>query len=135
MYRSPPAAAPLAIVAWNRNIVALDRVSGRRVWTFEESGSWRRIAITSDRIVAGDGSSIDGRMVCLAYETGARIWDVTTGMNGRIVIDGDLVLRSGNGEIACHSLVDGRRLWHDPFRGMGVGEVGFGFPFNVCDQD
>jgi outer membrane protein assembly factor BamB len=136
MYRNEPAPAPLAIVAWNRNILALERMTGRRVWTFAEDATWSQIGVTNERVVALDGSS-SPRMVCLAYATGAKLWEAPSKLSpaDTLLIDGETILLSGSGEMACHSLADGRLLWHDPFTGMGFGRVSFGFPFNVADRD
>jgi outer membrane protein assembly factor BamB len=133
MYRHAPAGAPLAIVAFGSNVVAMDRMNGRRVWSRTLPGAlWRRLVVTDDRVyVCGPG-----RLACFAYPTGVDIWNVSTPIRtDTIVMDGAQILVGGGGEVTCFSAEDGRVLWKDGFEGMGLGDVALGFPHNTTHVD
>ena len=133
MYRERPTPAPLAIVAFGSSVIGMDRMNGRRVWTWSfPGGVWRRLIVTDDRVyVLGVG-----RLACLAYTTGALVWNVAVPLGiATVVLDGEQILVGGRGEVSCVSADDGRLLWQDGFQGMGLGDVALGFPHNAAHVD
>ena len=135
MYREAPGTAPLAVVSFGPHVFGMDR-SGRQVWHFDGKVidsviEWTRLIITDQHVVLG--SRLEQALVCLSYATGAKVWHVKPPIYADecLLVDGEHVLIGGGGEVCCHSLADGRLLWHEKFNGMGGGRVAIGFPGNV----
>lgn len=136
MYRQAPSPG-LVVAAFGRNVVALERRSGRVAWRWAGDASTNAF----DRIAFGDGcvvasSAVGPTLVCLAYTTGALLWRATSSIFGpTLVVDGDQILVGGAGEVACLELATGRVQWREPFKGLGVGAVALGVPGNVALPD
>ena len=133
MYRDPPAHAPLAVVAFGRNVVALDRLTGKRAWEHAAMFSpIMRLFVTERRVYAVGKD----RIVCLAYETGKKVWSaVSPVMLETVVLDGAQILGGIAGEVVCLSAETGEVLWRDRFQGMGIAPVAVGFPGNTAQID
>ena len=139
MYRTEPGTAQIAVVAFGPRVFGMDR-SGRQAWYFDGSTidsalEWSRLVVTDTHVVLG--SRLEQALVCLSYATGAKIWHVKPPLYADecLLVDGEHVFVGQGGEVACHSLADGRLLWHEKFKGLGGGRVAIGFPGNVAQID
>jgi outer membrane protein assembly factor BamB len=112
----------------------MDRIDGRRVWTWSLPGAaWRRLVVTDDRVYV---LGLPQWLVCLAYATGDVVWNVVPPLGATtLLLDGTQLVAAGSGEVACFSAEDGRLSWHDDFKGMGLGGVAVGFPHNSVSVD
>jgi outer membrane protein assembly factor BamB len=73
----------------------------------------------SELVFVGIGRSV----VALNRETGEKVW--ATRIKGydfvNVVLDGDRLYATCNGEIYCMDPVTGDGLWHNPLKGFGTG--------------
>jgi outer membrane protein assembly factor BamB len=118
--------SPLLIAIVGSHVVGVDRRTGKRVWDWNADGTYfGRMAIANDRIYVGGRD----RLVCLAHDSGKKIWDVISPIwtEQTFLVDGNEVIVGWNGEIAAFSTGDGKLLWHDPYEGYGTGGVVLGF--------
>ncbi|HEY3914027.1 MAG TPA: PQQ-binding-like beta-propeller repeat protein [Verrucomicrobiae bacterium] len=74
---------------------------------------------TSELVFVG----IKGSVVALNRATGEQVW--ATHLRGasfvNVVLNGDAVLASCDGEIFCLDAFTGNALWHNPLKGFGMG--------------
>ena len=134
MYREPdPEAAPLLIVAFNDQVMALDRVTGALRWysKLRSAGSSVELAIHAGRVYAICGN---GMLHVLTYEDGAEV--TRRKLSGRyvgratLVVDADHLFIASGGEVCCIDR-DGKDVWFNGLEGKGVGLVSIGFPGNL----
>jgi outer membrane protein assembly factor BamB len=87
---------------------AIDRASGRDVWTAPGAGP-RVLAAEGDRLIA---RGIDGALASLDPGSGAERWAVATGVKGDLApaLAGDVVYVAGEGLVAVDA-ASGQTLW------------------------
>ncbi|XXX81546.1 PQQ-binding-like beta-propeller repeat protein [Sorangium sp. So ce134] len=128
------AAAPVLVAAFLGQIFGVDPVTGRVLWEHKQDGagySSTALLITPAAIYAATYNSI----ACLRYPTGELLWQAPTA-HGRatLLLEGDRLFVAKQGEIECFSLT-GQSLWHNRFKGKGMGPVALGVPDNVAQSD
>lgn len=126
---------PVLVAAFLDHIFGVDPVTGRVLWEHKHDGgvhSSTALLITPAAIYAATFSSI----TCLRYPTGELLWEAKTVVNGRatLLLEGDRLFVGKQGEIECFSLI-GQSLWHNRFKGKGMGPVALGVPDNVAQSD
>jgi len=120
------------VVAFNGKVLAMDLVTGERVWSYDLGGSATvRLAIDDGKVYCCAYSGL----ACLDYDSGRELWRTAEEGNETLLVVGDRVLTGCNGELRCYSAADGRRLWEDKFKGMGLGCVALGVPGNIVQAD
>lgn len=137
MYRS--SAQPdrsILISAFGGKVFGLHRDTGTIAWSVEVEvgGGEVELAIEGDVVIACSRR----RLALLAYLTGKLITYVAlVGEHERrptMIVDQGQIIVARNGEVACYSIA-GKRLWLQPFEGMGFGSVALGFPGNLRQAD
>jgi len=123
----------LVIITIGPAIVAMDRVTGARVWQHRAEGVfYDRISVTDDHVLAAGGSFITR----LAYATGALVYTVESPVSAHTwLVDSGQIFLSHGGELACLAADTGRLLWHDRFKGFGQLAAALGVPGNVSQVD
>ncbi|WP_437728316.1 outer membrane protein assembly factor BamB family protein [Sorangium sp. So ce861] len=129
------AAAPVLVAAFLGQIFGVDPATGRVLWEHKQDGAGytsTALLITPAAIYAASISSV----ICLRYPTGELLWEVKTATHGRatLLLEGDRLFVAKQGEIECFS-VTGQSLWHNRFKGKGMGPVALGVPGNVAQSD
>ncbi|MGK4004948.1 PQQ-binding-like beta-propeller repeat protein [Sorangium sp. So ce1036] len=129
------AAAPVLVAAFLGQIFGVDPVTGRVLWEHKQDGagfSSTALLITPAAIYAATISSV----VCLQYPTGELLWQAQTATQGRatLLLEGDRLFVAKQGEIECFSLT-GQSLWHNRFKGKGIGPVALGVLGSVAQSD
>ncbi|WP_437682183.1 outer membrane protein assembly factor BamB family protein [Sorangium sp. So ce131] len=129
------AAAPVVVAAFVGQIFGVNPVTGQVVWEHKmESGGGASTAllITPEVIYAATYTSV----ACLRYPTGELLWQAKTVALGRatLLLEGHRLFVAKQGEIECFSLA-GQSLWHNRFKGKGMGPVAMGVPHNVVQSD
>lgn len=134
MYRSPPALAPLVIAALGHRVVALERLTGRRVWEWQDPDGtdFSHIVVDATDVLVGGGAKV----VRLVHATGAVVWRAHVPLPvSTWLVDGPHVFLGSGGEVACLDRGTGRVLWHDPFPGYGLSQVALGVVGAASDVD
>ncbi|MDC3962577.1 PQQ-binding-like beta-propeller repeat protein [Polyangium jinanense] len=134
MYRHQDPHAPLLVITFGGNVIAVERRTGKIVWQQQYHSPFpARLLFPPGRVLLG----YQRELVCLAYTTGQLLWRTTvpTSTAGSIVVDGDEIFFGGGGEAACVDVNTGALLWHHPFKGMGAWAVALGVPGNVAQID
>ncbi|WP_437737527.1 outer membrane protein assembly factor BamB family protein [Sorangium sp. So ce1335] len=129
------AAKPVLVVAFLNQVFGVDPATGRVLWEHKEDGlpnSSTALLVTPAAIYAATFS----RITCLRYPTGELLWQAKTAVQGRatLLLEGDRLFVARLGEIECFSLT-GQSLWHNRFKGKGMGPVALGVPDNVTQSD
>ncbi|WP_437785617.1 outer membrane protein assembly factor BamB family protein [Sorangium sp. So ce1097] len=129
------AAKPVLVAAFLDQIFGVDPATGSVLWEHKLEGmrhSSTALVITPEAVYAAPFSSV----ACLRYPTGELLWETKTAMQGRatLLLEGDRLFVAKLGEIECFSLT-GKSLWHNQFKGKGMGPVTLGVPDNVIQSD
>ncbi|AUX32111.1 MULTISPECIES: PQQ-binding-like beta-propeller repeat protein [Sorangium] len=128
------AAAPVLVAAFLGQIFGVDPVTGRVLWEHKQGAGYLSTAllITPAAIYAASMTNV----ACLRYPTGELLWEAKTATHGRatLLLEGDRLFVAKQGEIECFS-VTGQSLWHNRFKGKGMGPVALGVPGNVAQSD
>ncbi len=99
---------------------ALDRRTGKTVWTFDDDGAMARSAcpprVVGERVYFGDGlhEAREAKYYCLEAGTGRKLWDFSAGghVEGGALVSKDRIA-FGAGDAGAYALdTDGRVLWH-----------------------
>ena len=65
---------------------------------------------------------IKGSVLALHRDTGEQIWLAKIGGDFvNVTVEGDKIFASCQGEIFCLDPLNGKRLWHNPLKGYGIG--------------
>jgi outer membrane protein assembly factor BamB len=126
--------SPLLVAAFGSHVVGIERRTGRRAWHWQSPHAtyWTRVTVHAELVVTG----ANNYAACLAYGTGHLFWQVEIPIAAStLLVDGGELYVASAGEIACLDLRTGAVIWHDPFKGFGVGSVSFGFPGNAAQVD
>jgi outer membrane protein assembly factor BamB len=125
---------PVLVAAFGGRMYGIDPPTGRILWERELdiAGNPATLLLTPDTIFAASYSNL----VCLRYPTGDVLWTTAKRTVGRstMLLEGGLIFVGTAGEMECFSLT-GQSLWHEKFKGKGVGEVALGVPGNVAQAD
>jgi outer membrane protein assembly factor BamB len=99
---------------------ALDRATGKTVWTFDDDGAMARSAcpprVAGGRVYVGEGlhEAREAKFYCLDAGTRRKLWEFAAAGHiegGALVENGRVVF--GAGDAGAYALnVDGRMLWH-----------------------
>ena len=54
---------------------------------------------------------------------------------GTLLVHGDLIVAADAGEVAVYDAGDGKQLWHERFKGEGVGTVAVAFGGKAVQGD
>jgi hypothetical protein len=128
---------PLVVSAIGKQVFGLLLATGQVVWRFTMPNpvSPPRIHVTQHHVfVAGSV------LACLDYQTGGVYWQVPAALEhnnagAMLVAGGCLVLTAGS-TVLCHSIADGRLLWHAKMPDVGGWEkMALGVPGNVTQAD
>jgi outer membrane protein assembly factor BamB len=133
-YRSAPATAPVLVVTIGGKVFGLDRATGQVLWEHTLNGYGTACAlVVQDHVVYAAGMR---DLVCLDYLTGRVLWSSALAPGGRatLLVDGAQLFVGCSGEVECFSL-EGKRLWHNPFKGKGLANVALGVPGSVAQAD
>ncbi|MDB4931495.1 MAG: hypothetical protein JWM10_3979 [Myxococcaceae bacterium] len=137
MYRSSAQVdRSILVSAFGGKVFALHRDTGTVAWSaeVEVGGGEVELAIEGDVVIA----CTRRRLALLGYLTGETIaWVALVGEHERrptMLIDQGQIIVARNGEVACYSIA-GKRLWLQPFEGMGFGSVALALPGNVRQAD
>lgn len=133
MYRHQEPLAPLLVIAFGGNVIAVERRTGKVVWQQQQQEPFAaRLLFPPGRVLLG----YHKELVCLAYASGQELWRTAVPTPvGSIVVDGDEIFFGAVGEAGCVDVNTGALLWHHPFRGMGSTAVALGVPGNVAQID
>ncbi|AUX42552.1 hypothetical protein SOCE26_039850 [Sorangium cellulosum] len=129
------AAPPVVVAAFVGQIFGVDPVTGQVIWEHKldsGTGASTALLITPEVIYAASFSTV----ACLRYPTGELLWHAKTIVLGRatLLLEGHRLFVAKQGEIECFSLA-GQSLWHNRFKGKGLGPVAMGVPHNVVQSD
>lgn len=117
--RGRPVELPAVVVAGLQDgrLVALDRASGRQVWTFRPSDSAQSEAITAPAVF-GEGilfvGGVDGRLYALDPRDGSEVWRYDTGgpiESAAAVADGVVVVANALNRVHALDARRGTFLW------------------------
>lgn len=132
MYRHLDPLAPLLVVAFGGNVIAVERRTGKLVWQQKHEAYAVRLLFPPGRVLLG----YHKELACLVYTTGQVLWRTAVPVaTDTIVVDGDEIFFGAVGEACCVDVNTGALLWHHPFKGMGATAVALGVPGNVAQID
>lgn len=134
-YRGEGVESPILVVAFGGRVFGLDVVSGARVWGYEgmrhSQSTVVRLALDRGRVYAVAHPTL----ACLDHATGEELWYAHLEKGGgTLVASGGRVFVGGNGTVTCFDQ-DGRQLWHDGFKGKGLGTVALALPDTTVQAD
>jgi outer membrane protein assembly factor BamB len=118
----PQPLPPLVVLTLQKRLVAVNALTGQHVWEHEVRHPEGRMLVEQGLVFY----VLSDQLLCLDYQTGTKRWEVKLpknvglGMKNLLVYAG-CVLVTAMGETASFAVEDGRSLWHDPFKGYGVG--------------
>jgi outer membrane protein assembly factor BamB len=117
--------APLVVVAIGTKLVGMNAQTGQRVW--EVAAECDRLHVEDQRVFA----LAINELLCLDLWAGTLLWKSKLPIGGHrasLLVHGGLVVVGGAGEVVGFAADTGKLLWHDPFKGYGVGMVGLAAP-------
>ncbi len=143
MYRTQTEAAPLLVVVSSASVEALDRRTGRVVWSHVLAAANQRSAVcprvlVEDELVillsAGDlptgmfsNATVPGIVTCLDYRTGRVRWEqrfddrtVITQFTGTLLVDAGQVVVALPTLVFAYSMADGTPQWRHEIAGAVV---------------
>lgn len=110
-------------VTIGKRVFGLSAEDGRVRWE-HDAGADPRIEIACGHVVVLGGA----RLRCLRLSDGGLIWEQRVGFaSGTLLCTEDTILVGGLGEVACYDHA-GTRLWHNEFKGKGMGQVALALP-------
>jgi outer membrane protein assembly factor BamB len=130
-YRNTSHQGPL-IVAFAGRVFGVDPESGARLWVYEPGQNG------TVRIVPSDGGLFvhtGFSLACLDVATGSVVWSVDVSIGDTMLVGTDRIFVGGSGEVRCYARANGRLLWEDKFKGMGVGAVALALGTSVAQAD
>ena len=132
MYRHLEPPAPLLVLSFGGNVIAVERRTGRLVWQQKHEAYTARLLFPPGRVLL----AYYKELLCLAYANGQVLWRTAVPTpTDSIVVDGDEIFFGAAGEAGCVDMTTGALLWHHPFKGMGATAVALGVPGNVAQID
>lgn len=137
MYRQD--AAPdrtLLVTAFNGQLFAVDRATGNVRWQVTDIPGYGifEVAIEGNVVIAVSPTSL----AFVDYLTGTKLGVVEIdGEHSRrptMIVEGGCIYIGRDGELSCYT-TQGQRVWHQPFKGRGLGSMALAFPGNVRQAD
>lgn len=129
-YRTASGVMPI-IVGFGGKVFGLDPETGKRMWGLDTgSNAAVRFAIEGGSVVLLTRNFL----ARIELATGVLAWQTTIPAADTILVDGGRIFVGGAGEVRCYSF-DGKLLWEDDFRGMGLGAVALGVEGKVSQAD
>ena len=133
-YREGAPLPRILVVAFGGNVVGMDAATGYVVWKAPVDNlgaSPPRIHVLSERVIV----VVREQAYCLTYATGQTLWRTQLPLVADNLLEvGDRLFVGGSGEVACLDAT-GRVLWHERFKGFGMGKVALGVPGLVSQGD
>jgi outer membrane protein assembly factor BamB len=108
-------------------LFALDRLTGREVWRFDDGGELKRVfsapCLADGRLYFGEGFHEDSncRVLCVDATTGRKVWQFATQSHtesGPCVADGWVFIGAGDDGMYCLDAATGEQVWH--FTGLHI---------------
>lgn len=125
------AGAPLMVLAFGQRVVGIDVHTGQRLWEYEmgSKSEAHRVGVEGNRVFVLGAH----HLVCLDYVSGGELWRVAPpavlcGGGTTLLAHAGAVVVAAVGEAAAFAADDGRPLWHDAFKGYGLGSVALAVP-------
>ncbi len=129
-YRTASSATPL-VVGFGGKVFGVDPETGKRLWAWDTSSN----AVVRLAIEEGGVFLLTRNFLArVEVTTGALVWQTTIPAADTLLVDRGRIFVGGAGEVRCYSL-DGKLLWEDDFRGMGLGAVSLGVEGKVSQAD
>lgn len=129
-YRSASGQGPL-IVGFGGKVFGLDPETGKRLWAWDTgSSSAVRLAIEEGAVFLLTRNFL----ARVDISTGALVWQTTIPAADTLLVDRERIFVGGAGEVRCYSF-EGKLLWEDDFRGMGLGAVALATEGKACQAD
>ncbi len=129
-YRSGPKNEPL-VVGFGGRVFGLERDTGKRLWAWDTgSNAVVRLAVDQGRVFLLTRN-------CLARidaHTGTLLWQATIPSADALLVHEDRLFVGGAGEVRCYS-EEGKLMWEDDFKGMGLGVVALAMEGKVAQAD
>lgn len=128
---------PLVVLSLNKRLVAMNAHTGQRVWEYETGALPEGRLFVDQNIVV---YAIGRGLLCLDYMTGALRWKVplpgSVGMGDeRMIAFAGCVVVLGVAEAVCFNAQTGAQLWHDTFKGYGMGSGAIAAPGVAAQVD
>ncbi|HOX05554.1 MAG TPA: PQQ-binding-like beta-propeller repeat protein [Planctomycetota bacterium] len=124
------AVVPGSVDQFQRVLIARDAYNGRELWRHADEPTRRPMygfGTFTSLLAIGEGRICverDGKLVCLEAATGKLLYSPEVSKNVRTVtIYRKFLVFGGEGNIAVHSLDDGKRLWAKTGTGKMVGAI------------
>ena len=121
----------ILIAAFDGHIFGMNPATGGVIWEQEVPGAYTRLYINEAYTLALSG----GALLCLETKTGRVYWKAEAYGETLLFPGGPFVFVGSHGEVQCHSIVDGRRLWREAFKGKGTTVVALGVPGLIAQLD
>jgi len=129
-YRTASGQPPL-IAGFGGKVFGIDPETGKRLWAWDTgSNAAVRVAVEEGGVFLLTRNFL--ARVDLA--TGALSWQATIPAADTLLVDRGRIFVGGAGEVRCYSF-DGRLMWEDDFRGMGLGAVALATEGKACQAD
>ncbi len=134
-YRDEVVDAPIVVAAFGSRVFGLSAVNGERVWRYEglrqTQAALVRLALDRGRVYVASGRLL----ACLDHASGEELWwAALEAGGGTLLASGGRVFVGGDGTLTCFD-ENGQKLWHDGFKGMGLGAVAIALPGCAAQAD
>jgi outer membrane protein assembly factor BamB len=129
-YRTASGAMPL-IVGFGGKVFGLDPETGKRIWAWDTgSNAAVRLAVDGGTVILLTRNFL----ARVEAANGVPVWQTTIPAADTLLVDGGRIFVGGAGEVRCYSM-EGKLMWEDDFRGMGLGAVALGVDGKVSQSD
>jgi len=127
------APGPVLVSAFGGRVFGLEPATGQVLWEREVAVGTTLSLVVEPTVVYVAGG---GTLAAIGYPDGALRWSAPLTVGGRaaLVHEAGRLYVGASGEVECFT-VDGKRLWHNEFKGKGLATVALGFPDNVAQAD
>lgn len=122
----------ILLAGFNGRLFGLDPRTGAIRWEIDEFDNQpMRLFVTETHSLALGG----GKLVCLDTPSGRIHWRADTHGDTLLYPGGELIFVAVSGETECFAVRTGQRVWHQKFKGKGMGGVSLGVPGHVAQVD
>jgi hypothetical protein len=126
-YRAKASEPPL-VVSFGRFVCAVERATGARRWERDLDAEARLVCL-EDRVLV-----LHSKLDCVDLATGKLVWRAAVA-GATLLCDGAIAFVGDFGEVTAVRLDDGAVLWHEPFKGRGIGSVALAVPGGAAQAD
>ena len=134
MFRATPSTPPILVAAFGAKVFGIEMSSGKRLWrTPLELAVVLRVLVDGDIVLV-----LGSNLACLELGSGRVLWksELPSGLtSGTLLVHETFVFVGGAGEVAAFDKSTGRFLWHDGFKGEGLGGVALATPGTAAQYD